>query len=131
MVAVVDASCLAKLVVEEPGSAEFTAWFGAEVRASGRVEAPSVVRYELGRILQRDLAGEKAGVLAALHEATLRHVLLSDPPARQVFKVAARGLTFADAAYVALALQRGGGLVTTDDDMRAVARNLRIRVRAF
>lgn len=125
--AVIDASCLAKRFLDQAGHQELRAWFDAEISRGGPIEAPSVVRYELGRILQRHQPGRRAEAQAETLFRTLRRVAILDPPSVEVFRVSKRGLTFFDASYVALALERRAPLVTADAEMARVARTLRVR----
>lgn len=128
---VVDASCLAKLLVEEPGYREFREWFQRNAERPGALAGPGVVAYEFGRIVQVNLAGQRAERQATFHAGVLRHLRTMDPDPRSVFRVAARGLTYQDASYVALADQIGAGLVTGDRVMARVARRLPLRTITF
>jgi hypothetical protein len=88
---VLDASCLSKLFLDQPGCAEFRTWFHGEVEAVRALEAPSIARYELGRVLQKCRPEAKLDLLGELLEGSLRRVRLAEPSGRGVFKVAAAG----------------------------------------
>lgn len=128
---VVDASCLGKVVAEEPGADRFRDWYYATVESNAELEGPELLWYEFGRVVQRLLPGQEPEVTADIVAAHLQPFALRRPAAVSVAAFAARGLTYYDASYVALAEERGSILVTTDETMAKVARKAGIPVRAF
>lgn len=128
---VLDTSCVAKLLRDEPGSEAFRAWFAEAVEGGERVVAPGVLSYELGRLIQRDHAGRKPAFQAEMHRRCLRPIRLEEPDPAEVFRAGSRGLTYADAAFLALASAHGATLVSSDAVMLREARRLRMRHKAF
>lgn len=128
---VADASSLAKLVVEEPGTREFRAWFQSTAERPGVLAGARGVHDAFGRVVQLNLVGRRAERPAAFHTGVLRHIQTMDPDTREVFRVAARGLTFQDASSVALADELGAALVTSGRVMARVARRLPVRTLTF
>lgn len=128
---VVDASSLGKVIAEEPGAAAFRDWFYAAAESGTELEAPELLWYEFGRIVQRVVGREKADVQSDIVEAHLAPFRLHRPAPASVCAHARRGLTFYDAAYVAVAEERGAILVTSDRRMEKAARRAGIPVRKF
>lgn len=107
-----DASCVAKLFLEEPDSPTFRAWCLAMRAAAVRFEAPTLLQFELGSILQRefgDLAAQERGRMLAQALDGIELVPIS-PEAP--FRVDG-ALTYYDASYAAAA-QESGALATDD-----------------
>lgn len=128
---VVDTNCLVKLFRDEPGHEEFRAWFANATAGAGLVDAPSVVRYELAIVIALLYQGRPRAELAEVHRRTLARVRTSDPAISDVFRIAAKGLTINDAAFVALASAGGATLVSADAEVLRVARRLRVRTKQF
>lgn len=128
---VVDASSLGKLIADEPGADAFRAWFFATSESDAELEAPELLWYEFGRLVQRLLPDEDADVIADIVTAHTMPFHLRRPAPGTAAAYASRGLTFYDAAYVAVAEERGSILVTSDKPMAKVARRSRIPVRFF
>lgn len=128
---VVDASALGKVVADEPNAEKFRDWFYATTETAVDLEAPELLWYEFGRLAQRHLPDQDAEMLADIVDVNLQPFILRQPSARAVTAFVARGLTFYDASYVALAEERGSILVTSDDTMAKVARRSGIPVRFY
>ncbi len=127
---VVDASCLAKRLLNEPGSTGFRAWYHEEVQDGTAVLAPTLLEYELGNVIQRELREEAADLRERTLVDTLRRVRLVQPPMGRAFEIAG-DLTYYDAAYVALALEEDAVLVTGDTVMQEAAEDAGVEVRVF
>lgn len=116
---VVDASAFAKVFLEQPGSHAFREWRRKALLRGLPLLAPTLLPYELGNVLLREFKGERRKWDPALTEILLG-VSLELPSFARVF-LAAEGLTFYDAAYLALAQERGATLVSYDRDLLARA----------
>jgi len=130
MAYVIDTSALAKLVLDDKGWETFRAWFEQEEETQS-FEAPPLIAYELGRAIQRRMAGSKPRLMAEAHRQCLKHVRIVEPGSLAVFETAARGVTYYDACFLALALERRATLVTADGEMARQARKGRLRVETF
>lgn len=128
---VVDASSLGKLLADEEGADQFRAWFFATAESDAELEAPELLWYEFGRLVQRLLPDQDPDAIADVVASHTMPVQLRRPAPTTIAAFASRGLTFHDAAYVALAEERGSILVTSDKTMAKVARRSRIPVRFF
>lgn len=116
---VLDASIAAKLIVTEPDS-ERTRDFLDGLDAD--LIAPSLLRYEVGNAVTKRGPFER---LEAIIEGTLAAVLAVDP----VDVTSHCGpLSYYDAAYLALAVERKAGLLTADEKLRKAAKKLGIEV---
>jgi predicted nucleic acid-binding protein len=116
---VVDASVILKWVLGEEQEADQTkaenllnAW------VEGRIElaAPTLWQYEVGNFLGRELprhAGENMGLLLNLR---FRTIDLNEGMCRQCFEWMRKNrVTFYDAAYLAVAFEIQGTLITADE----------------
>lgn len=125
MIAVLDTSALAKLVVEEDGTAELLAWLRGEVVAS----ASALVRTELRRAALRldpVLLPVADTVIARLH--LLR---IDDEVLDLAGRLLPGALPSLDALHVATALRAGADvLVTYDARMSAAATGAGVTVLA-
>lgn len=123
MTAVLDTSALGRLFLEEPGHAALRAWFEAAVERGEDLLAPGIGTYELGRVIERtcpDLSPPDQDTLLHLVLQVVRH---EEPPSTAIFDQArAHGLTFYDAAFLALAKQVGATLLTFDAALLSAAR---------
>ncbi len=117
---VVDASIGVKLVVEEPDSAEVSA-FLAGLPPTTRLLAPSLLRYEIGNACMKKKAKDAERLIQAL---------ITNLQAIEPIDVAAHfgPLSYYDAAYLALAVEQKAGLLTADDKLRKAARARGIEV---
>lgn len=110
---VVDTSSLAKLFLEDEGYEAFRAWFGDAVRGGADLLAPELLRYEIGNVVQREYGEATVEDRVEIIVEALRHLRPEDADVGACFE-AAGDLTFYDAAYLALARDRGATLVTWD-----------------
>ncbi|MCA1820100.1 MAG: type II toxin-antitoxin system VapC family toxin [Thermoplasmatota archaeon] len=128
---ILDASVIAKLVADEPGSLEFRAW-SAE-HAGDDLRAPMLAFSEVGRVIQKGRGKSEAKRLAQTHVETMEDIQLVPTTAADgdgVWKIAS-GLPFYDAEYVRLAQRLGGVLVTADRKMAERARKAGVQVKEF
>lgn len=112
-----DASCVGKLFLDEPESAEFRTWYRQMRAARADFQSPTLLQFELGNVLRREFARDerKGSILAAaLDGIDLRSVDLARP-----FSFAA--LTYYDAAYLCVAEEDSGALASYDDRMTDAA----------
>lgn len=110
---VLDASALVKRFLEGPGYENFRAWDRAAAERGATRGAPTLLRFEVGNVVAREVPEHEPDE-QALHLAdALRGVRLVEPDPETVFRLAG-DLTFYDAAYVALAKGRDASLVTYD-----------------
>lgn len=123
----VDTSWLAKLFLDEPGSEEVREAYREAVDSAEPILAPTLLPYELGRTVQREYGSEAPGEGLEALDLALRNVRLVTPEPSTVLEVAGP-LTFYNAAYVAVAQERGATLRTGDEDMRARAGELGVTV---
>lgn len=114
--AVVDASAMLKLVVDEAESDAFTRWFADHQKAGGRLLAPHLLRYEFGQRLMKDVQehGWTAEKRENVHDHALRAVVYAD--GERITRWAPPS-TYYDAAYIALAKATEAVLVTYDKRM--------------
>ena len=116
---VLDASVLLKWVLppeREPGWA--AALHIRDEWLEDRVDVllPSLWIYEVGNILGLKQPKHAPEILAALVQYRMPEVQMTEALGRQAYALMARfRVTFYDAAYHALALDRAGVLVTADD----------------
>lgn len=128
---VVDCSVLGKLLLAEPKRNEVRAWFEEAQAGHWELTAPDIVFYELGNVLARALPHADPAELGAALEQALARLQMRRPAPAAVSAIVRRGLTFYDAAYVAVAQETGATLVTLDDKMAKVARKAGISVKTF
>lgn len=108
---VVDASAFVKLVLDEPGSEDFRAWYS---------------EHKFERALQKAGPRMRPRELQAVHARLVGLVDLA-PPSLDAWEFAEK-LTFYDAEYVQFAAESEATLVTADPAMAAAARRLKLSV---
>lgn len=121
---VIDASALAKLVLDERESPAFRAWYRDCVSHGERLFAPDLLPYELANTLWRRLSDPRALPEDATRDIVrdaLIHVDLDHEAWARIGPWRGR-LTAYDAAYLSLAAAKGATLVTYDERLAAVAR---------
>lgn len=113
----IDASALAKLILDEPDSAEFAEWYRQLRTAGVRAESSPLLQFELGNLLQREFPRDERN--GKILEAALDGVDAPPiaPPSPLRF---APPLTYYDASYLAAA-RASGALATYDDRMGRLA----------
>lgn len=126
---VLDASALLKLVLDDEGHEAFRLWFSEQVRTRAELAAPHLLAYETGSVLQRVFADLPPEDRWTMHGDLLRAIRLVEVPVEAAFRHADAGLTFYDAAYLALAEARGDVLVTGDRAVRELAEARGVAVR--
>ena len=121
---VVDASAWPLLVLDQAHAEAFRAWRKAALLRHDRLLAPTLMPYEVGNVLLRELdrPGERDPALAAI----LFSVDLQQPDLSVAF-AAADGLSFYDAAYLALAKTTRAALVTYDRRLAAGAKKANVK----
>ncbi len=115
---IVDASVILKWVVGQesepdlgPAHSLLDAW------RTGNVElaAPSLWPYEVGNFLGRQLGPEAGAIMEALLRLQIRSLELTETMYQRCFAWMGRhGVTFYDAAYLTVAVEFRGTLITTD-----------------
>lgn len=128
---VVDASAVAKLFLDEPESMSFRDWWYASLGAGAPFYAPSLMRFEVGNLVVRNLKALDATQRRRAWREALAGVTWDDDAVPAAFEHTSGGLTFYDAAYVALAAARKASLVTFDDEMARVARAEGVKLKRF
>lgn len=122
-VVVLDASVVLKWVsaTSEPGHVEAAELEGAFLRRELDVVVPTLLALEVLNIAGRRwrFSGEDLAAVAAMLESGPWTV--EDPPLAAIPPWVERGLTAYDATYVALADRASCAVVTTDEQMLAVA----------
>lgn len=113
-----DASCLAKLFLEEPDSPAFRRWYQAMRACGAAFQAPALIQYELGNILRREFRDAPAELKGRILGEALEGVEMVQVDAAQPFLLAA-DLTYYDAAYACDALATGA-LATDDARLAAI-----------
>lgn len=118
---VIEASIAVKLPAAEPDSELYRTFVG-EFPASHRLLAPSLLRFEVGNALTRQ---RRLPHLDALLTKALAPIEILDP-----MDIAGRqeGLSYHDAAYLALAIEQKAGLLAADDGLRRAAKRHRLPV---
>ena len=121
---VVDASALAKLFLDEDGAPAFRDWWYATMASGAAMMAPSLVRFEVGNLIRRNLHHLDAAGRRRCWRETLAGVQFDDSALAGSFGFPQ--LTFYDAAYLSLAAARKARLLTFDSRMAkaAAAQNL-------
>jgi len=116
---VVDASIILKWVVGDEGEPDHAkAKHLLEGWMNGRWElaAPTLWTYEVGNFLGRQVPEEAAEKFALLLDLRIRSIDLDEGIFRRCFTWMRRnGVTFYDAAYLAVAFEMPGILVTADE----------------
>ncbi len=116
---VVDASVIIKWVAGDPAEADqdralmlLKAWMNGEVE----LMAPALWQYEVGNFLGRRLPGKAGEKFALLFNLGIKSLHLTPTMCRRCFAwMKERAVTFYDAAYLAVAVEAGGMLVTADE----------------
>lgn len=111
---VVDASIAVKLLASEPDSEHYRA-FVADFPVGGRLLAPALLRYEVGHALTKRGPVENLENQLAKGLALIEQLEPVDVAGRQ------GGLSYYDAAYLALAIEQKAGLLTADAKLRQAA----------
>lgn len=122
---VLDASALAKVVLDEPHAVELQDWLQARITEGARFLAPSVLPYELSYALWRRVppnAVDEPDWTRDIVRDILVGVTLDHDAWARIDPYRGR-LSAYDAAYVALAVAQGASLVTYDKRQAAVARS--------
>jgi predicted nucleic acid-binding protein len=114
---VLDASALVKRILAERDSQVFRAWFTRNEES--RFVAPTLIFYETGLVLEKNMPKADPSELRTLHSRLLAGIALV-PPEESSWE-STDGLTFYEAQYLDLAARLRAPLVTADDRMRAVA----------
>ncbi len=92
----------------------------AKVLEGGVVVVPTIVLYEVYKLIKRT-AGEERAMVAASHLSTRRLVPLDETLALEAADAAlAHGLAMADATVYATARRLGAELVTSDADLQGL-----------
>lgn len=117
---VVDASIAVKLFRSEPDSLSVRRMF-ADLAMEQRALAPSLLRYEIGNACSRP-------AIAGLEPALQRFLAGIQTIEPQDVARFTDGLSYYDAAYLALAIEQKAGLLTVDDKLRKAAKKLGIEV---
>ncbi|HLF16780.1 MAG TPA: type II toxin-antitoxin system VapC family toxin [Candidatus Thermoplasmatota archaeon] len=128
---IVDASALAKLVVQEKASEEVLTWMEQARNSGWPLAAPDLIAYEMGNVLRKHRPSEEPALLARTLETALAGIGMERPGFAAAFQAARDGLTFYDAAYLAMAVEKGGTLVTVDAGLAKAARKRGIPVKEF
>lgn len=112
---VLDASIASKLFLNEVDS-PFVERFFAEMPKDQRPIAPSLLRYEIGN------ACAKRGLAVGLEPEVVRFLAgIQTMEPRDIARFT-DGLSYYDAAYLALAVEQKAGLLTADEKLRKAAK---------
>lgn len=115
----VDASIIIKWVLEKEKEADFDKAMGLLnewVMGTIEIVAPSLWQYEVGNFLGRELPQEAAKAMRFINDLGFASIDLNDKMQGLCFKwMAEAGVTFYDAAYLAVAVETGGIMVTADE----------------
>lgn len=126
---VLDASALVKRFLEGPSYEGFRAWDRAAAEEGAIRGAPTLLGFEVGNVIAREVPeGDPDEQALHLNDA-LRGVRLVEPDLETVFLLA-DDLTFYDAAYVALAKGQDASLVTYDEALVDAAGRHGVEVRS-
>ncbi|MGH7318033.1 MAG: type II toxin-antitoxin system VapC family toxin [Candidatus Rokuibacteriota bacterium] len=128
---VIDSSCLAKLVADEPGWQTLRDWYLHQQKEDERIEAPTLALYEFGRFLEGRLQGAPPELMEEYHARTLAGIVFREPPIADAFGLASSGSTFYDASFIALAQASGATLVSADRGMLELAGRIGVRTLRF
>lgn len=112
---VMDASIGVKLLATEPDSESCRSFIDG-MPATARLLAPGLLRYEVGNALTKRGPIPNLERLIADALAPVETVDPNDVAGHQA------GLSYHDAAYLALAVEQKAGLLTADDKMRKAAK---------
>jgi predicted nucleic acid-binding protein len=116
---VVDTSVILKWVLgsrREPDQKKAIELLNAWAAGSITISVPSLWQYEVGNFLGRELPDEAFDKMALLLGLNMRNVGLSESAYRLSFKwMRNKGVTFYDAAYLAVAHEIKAVLVTADE----------------
>lgn len=125
---VADASSLAKLFLEDEGHQALRTWFKQAVRGDGTIWAPELVRCEIGNVVQREYTMEPVEVRAEIVADVLAHLRIEPADVEATFE-AVGDLTYYDAAYLALAVEKDAALVSWDTKLLARAEGLGVETK--
>lgn len=127
---VLDASALIKLIVAEPESDAFRAWYAGEIDARSTFAAPGLLAYEMANLLTRNFARPSGAKpqewLRDSHQRALAGIALDHGAVVRAFAWVPT-LTAYDASYLATAAATGATLVSYDDALLKEARKSGIR----
>jgi predicted nucleic acid-binding protein len=121
--AVVDGSVVAKWYKpqDEPDLASALLLRERALRGEVLLVAPALLYLEMLNAAARRWRWDAAELRNMAHELSALPFVITEPGLEAVARWASRGLSAYDASYVALAEQRGATLVTTDEQIVAVA----------
>ncbi|MBW3583013.1 MAG: type II toxin-antitoxin system VapC family toxin [Euryarchaeota archaeon] len=117
---IVDASAVAKLFLDEPGAETFRDWWYGALLTDTPMSAPGLLRYEIGALIVRNLGHLDSPARRRTWREAVAGIRFDDETVLDALTV--DGLTFYDAAYVALAATKKARLITYDDKMAKHAR---------
>lgn len=113
-----DASVILKWVFDTPDEADRDAaliFLNRWVAGECELVLPSLWLYEVGNIIGRNIPGKAAEFMEMLIDYRIEEAPVSTPIARRTLAIMADcGVTFYNAVYHAVALERKGTLVTAD-----------------
>lgn len=122
-VVTIDASCVAKLFLEEADSAEFRTWYRAMQGHGVQFRAPHLLVYELGNVIGDEFFDVDEHTRVRILESALTGIQLQDTDPGQPFRFMGKPkLTYYDAAYVADGFD-SGSIASADERMRKAAAN--------
>lgn len=121
----------AKLFLEDDGYRAYRRWFKETVQGGERLVAPGLLAYELGRVIEREFDDEPVEIQQEVHRRSLGIVDLRPLEQGGTFRIASEGLTFYDAAYVALAVSTGSPLATEDNQVLGACDRLGVETVRF
>jgi predicted nucleic acid-binding protein len=124
---VVDASVILKWILgteHEPDHARAMELLNAWVNDQVEIMAPTLWEYEVGNFLGRDFPEEASRKMALLLNLRITNVHLNERTHTLCFSwMKQNGVTFYDAAYLAVAVGAEGILVTADERFASKMRN--------
>ncbi len=122
-VVTIDASCVAKLFLEEADSPTFRTWYRAMQYHGVKFRAPNLLVYELGNIIGDEFPDKDERTRAMILESALTGIQLKETEPDHPFRFMAKPkLTYYDAAYVADGVD-SGSIASADKRMRKAAAN--------
>jgi predicted nucleic acid-binding protein len=125
---VVDASAALQGVLEQRDHERFRAWIRDARLAGEDLLAPTLLPFEVGNVLRRVFPTAAA---AAHHDDLLLGIRHVDPAPADTYAMCRNGLTYYDAAYLALAHAAAATLVSGDRLLLAEAVAHGVPVLAF
>ena len=122
-VVTIDASCVAKLLLEEADSPTFRAWYRAMQYHGVEFRAPHLLVCELGNTIAHEFPDFDEAARARILESALTGIQLQETQPDRPFRFMAKPkLTYYDAAYVADGFD-SGSIASADERMRKAAAN--------